>query len=57
MTTFVVFSRFASKLMGVTETEPESWVAMGYYCLASRKATRAVYFAQKVKISYTWPYK
>ena len=37
--------------MQVSENSPEPWVAMGYYCMATRKGTRAVYFAQKVQIS------
>ena len=38
----------ASELMAVSEQVAEPWVAMGYYCLSTKKATRAVYFAQKV---------
>ena len=34
--------------MAVSEQVAEPWVAMGYYCLSTKKATRAVYFAQKV---------
>ncbi|CAH1801460.1 unnamed protein product [Owenia fusiformis] len=37
----------SSTLMHTTEFAPEPWVAMGYYCLATKKGTRAVYFAQK----------
>jgi len=37
----------ATKLMAVTEEAPEPWVATGYHCYASKKGTRAVYFAHK----------
>ena len=40
----------ASELMAVSEQVAEPWVAMGYYCLSTKKATRAVYFAQKVRL-------
>ena len=37
----------ATRLMSVTEEAPEPWVATGYHCYASKKGTRAVYFAHK----------
>ena len=40
--------RLAVTLMQTTDQYPESWVAMGYYSLATKKPTKAVYFAQKV---------
>lgn len=36
-----------NQLMSVTEFAPQPWVAMGYFCLAIEKRTKAVYFAQK----------
>ncbi|KAL5016106.1 hypothetical protein ScPMuIL_005695 [Solemya velum] len=39
--------KLAHTLMGMTEQSPEPWIAIGYYSLVTRKATRAVYFAQK----------
>ncbi len=44
----LVVRRMASELMNITEQAAEPWVAMGYFCLSTKKATRAVYFAQKV---------
>ena len=37
----------AFKLMSVSEDAPEPWVATGYHCYASKKGSRAVYFAHK----------
>ena len=37
----------ATRLMGVSEEQPQPWVAMGYYCHLSKKSPRAVYFAHK----------
>jgi len=37
----------ATRLMGLSEEQPQSWVAMGYYCHLSKKSPRAVYFAHK----------
>lgn len=37
----------ATRLMSVTESAPEPWIAMGYYCYANKKGSRAVYFAHK----------
>ncbi|XP_070572262.1 anaphase-promoting complex subunit 7-like [Ptychodera flava] len=37
----------ASLLMAISESKPEPWVAMGYYCAVTKKPTRAIYFAQK----------
>ena len=38
--------------MQITELSPEPWVAMGYYCLATNRASRSVFFAQKVIFSF-----
>ena len=38
----------STKLMAVAENAAESWIAMGYFCLATHKAARTVYFGQKV---------
>ena len=43
--------RLASQLVSVTDVAPEPWVALGYFCMATRKTTRAVYFAKKVATS------
>ncbi|KAK2170518.1 hypothetical protein LSH36_2g01059 [Paralvinella palmiformis] len=37
----------STKLMAVSENSAESWITMGYFCMATRKAARAVYFGQK----------
>jgi len=37
----------ATRLMGVSEEAPESWVAMGYFSHLTKKSPRAVYFAHK----------
>lgn len=37
----------ATRLMGVSEEQPQPWIAMGYYCHLSKKSPRAVYFAHK----------
>jgi len=37
----------ATRLMGVSEEAPESWVAMGYFSHLNKKGPRAVYFAHK----------
>ena len=39
--------QLANKLMNVTEEAPEPWIAMGYYCYANKKGTKAMYFGQK----------
>ena len=39
--------QLATKLMSVTEEAPEPWIAMGYYCYAIKKGTKAMYFGQK----------
>ena len=38
----------ALKLISVSDSSPESWIAMGYHYLLSRKLTRALYLAHKV---------
>ena len=43
-------SSLALQMMSVSEDAAQPWVAMGYLCLDTKKATRAVYFAQKVKM-------
>lgn len=43
----VELNRLTTSLMSITDQAPEPWVAVGYYCLATKKVTRAVYFAQK----------
>ena len=43
-------SSLALQMMSVSEDAAQPWVAMGYLCLDTKKATRAVYFAQKVKV-------
>ena len=47
---YLFLFRMVSELMAVSEQVAEPWVAMGYYCLSTKKATRAVYFAQKVRL-------
>lgn len=37
----------ATRLMGVTEEQPQPWVAMGYFCHLTKKSPKAVYFAHK----------
>jgi len=37
----------ALKLISVSDSSPESWIAMGYHYLLSRKLTRALYLAHK----------
>ncbi|KAL3857415.1 hypothetical protein ACJMK2_012089 [Sinanodonta woodiana] len=39
--------RLAQQLMSVSEHASEPWIAMGYLSLVTKKAVRAVYFAQK----------
>lgn len=39
--------RLGTQLMSVTDEAAEPWVAMGYFCLATHKPTRAIFFAQK----------
>ena len=43
----------ALKLISVSETSCEPWVAMGYHHLLSRKLTRALYLSHKVSNSHT----
>ena len=43
-----MYCRLSTSLMQITELSPEPWVAMGYYCLATNRASRSVFFAQKV---------
>lgn len=31
----------------VTDTAPQPWITMGYYCQLSKRATKAIYFAHK----------
>lgn len=38
----------SNKMMSVTELAPEPWIVVGYFCMVTKKATRAVYFAQRV---------
>lgn len=38
----------ALKLISVSDTSCEPWIAMGYHYLLSRKLTRALYLAHKV---------
>ncbi|XP_014664245.1 PREDICTED: anaphase-promoting complex subunit 7-like [Priapulus caudatus] len=38
---------FANHMMMLTEQAVEPWIAMAHFCMATKKATRAVYFAQK----------
>jgi len=37
----------ATRLMGVSEEQPQSWVAMGHFCHLNKKSPKAVYFAHK----------
>lgn len=37
----------ATRLMSVTEEQPQPWVAMGYFCHLTKKSPKAVYFAHK----------
>ncbi|XP_074641940.1 anaphase-promoting complex subunit 7-like isoform X2 [Tubulanus polymorphus] len=37
----------SSHLIAVNDQAPEPWIALGFFCMATRKTTRAVYFAQK----------
>ena len=37
----------ATRLMGITEEQPQPWVAMGYFCHLTKKSPKAVYFAHK----------
>ncbi|XP_064613302.1 anaphase-promoting complex subunit 7-like [Liolophura sinensis] len=37
----------SNKMMSVTELAPEPWIVVGYFCMVTKKATRAVYFAQR----------
>lgn len=39
--------QLAIRLMAVSEDQPQSWVALGYFCHLSKKSPRAVYFAHK----------
>lgn len=36
----------------VSDTAPQPWITMGYYCQFSKKTTKAIYFAHKVRILY-----
>jgi len=37
----------ATRLMGISEEQPQSWVAMGHFCHLIKKSPKAVYFAHK----------
>ncbi|CAL1287882.1 unnamed protein product [Larinioides sclopetarius] len=37
----------ATRLISVNENVPEPWIVMGYFCLAVKKGTKALNFAQK----------
>ncbi|XP_076364183.1 anaphase-promoting complex subunit 7 isoform X2 [Tachypleus tridentatus] len=37
----------SSQLLSVSDVAPEPWIAMAYFCHATKKGTRGVYFAQK----------
>jgi len=37
----------ATRLMGVSEEQPQPWVAMGHFCHLNKKSPKAVYFAHK----------
>jgi len=37
----------ATRLMGISEEQPQPWVAMGHFCHSNKKSPRAVYFAHK----------
>jgi len=37
----------ATRLMGMSEEQPQPWVALGYYCHLTKKSQKAVYFAHK----------
>lgn len=39
--------QLATKLMSVSEEAPEPWIAMGYFCYANKKGSKAMYFGQK----------
>ncbi|GBM27807.1 hypothetical protein AVEN_31480-1, partial [Araneus ventricosus] len=41
----------ATRLISVNENVPEPWIVMGYFCLAVKKGTKALNFAQKVRIA------
>lgn len=43
----VELQRLANQLMKATEAAAEPWLAMGYYSLETKKASRALYFAHK----------
>lgn len=42
----------ALKLISVSDSSSESWVALGYHYLLSRKLTRALYLAHKVRFYF-----
>lgn len=44
----------ALKLISVSDTSYEPWVAMGYHYLVSRKLTRALYLAHKVSCYFCY---
>lgn len=37
----------AMSTTAVTDTAPQPWITMGYYCQLSKKTTKAIYFAHK----------
>ncbi|XP_067123755.1 anaphase-promoting complex subunit 7 isoform X1 [Centruroides vittatus] len=37
----------STQLMSISDSTPEPWIAMAYYCYVAKKGTRAIYFAQK----------
>jgi anaphase-promoting complex subunit 7 len=45
--------QLATRLMQISETVPEPWIAMGYYCYANKKGSKAMYFGQKACMLHT----
>lgn len=48
MRTLKYLFSLATRLISVNESVPEPWIVMGYFCLAVKKGTKALNFAQKV---------
>lgn len=42
----------AMSTTAVTETAPQPWITMGYYCQLSKRTTKAIYFAHKVSKTF-----
>lgn len=39
--------KLSQQLLKITEQSAEPWISLGYYCLATRKVSKTIYFAQK----------